>query len=199
MSINWKSKLLTLAAVTTLYAALLPGTVSAQTLASAGSDLYTRLLWKTSNGSVSLWLLDPAMNYVSYRAYGPYLGWEPLGISTGADNYTRMLWKYTDGTISLWLLDPDLNFVTYKQFGPYPTYIPETVSALRNGYTSVLWKRTDGEIQVWLLDNNFNFVQNKGYGPYFGYDPKMNGAKATTDNSKLPPEMVSSQSTQPPQ
>ena len=105
MSINWKSKLLTLAAVTTLYAALLPGTVSAQTLASAGSDLYTRLLWKTSNGSVSLWLLDPAMNYVSYRAYGPYLGWEPLGISTGADNYTRMLWKYTDGTISLWLLD----------------------------------------------------------------------------------------------
>jgi hypothetical protein len=75
--------------------------VSAQT-SGVGGDGYTRLLWRGTDGSISLWKLDGNLKEVSFHAYGPYPDYEPIAITAAADSYTYGLWRKTDNSISLW-------------------------------------------------------------------------------------------------
>ncbi len=176
--IKLHNKLFFMAAVTTLCAAIQPAILSAQT-SGVGSDDYTRILWRGTDGSISLWKLDGNLANPAYHAYGPYIGWTPLAITTGLDNYTRVLWRGTDGTVSLWLVDPNLNFVSYKQYGPYYGWLAESISIDEYDRLRLLWRETNGEVSVWMLDANNNYLTNAVYGPYFGWDPGA-AAKAKT-------------------
>jgi hypothetical protein len=51
-------KLLLIGAVITLWFAIQPGILSAQA-SGIGSDSYTRIMWTTDNGQISLWKVSP--------------------------------------------------------------------------------------------------------------------------------------------
>jgi hypothetical protein len=175
-------KLLFMAAATTMWAAAFqPGILSAQT-SGIGGDGNTRLLWRATDGSISLWKLNGVLAYLGSHVYGPYATWEPVSITTAQNSYTYVLWRNTNNSISLWAVDPNLNYVFSKQYGPYSGWIAETLSADTNGNSTLrlVWKNVNGQVSIWFLDSGLNLVRSAVYGPYFGYNPgPTNGAAVT--------------------
>lgn len=179
MSSNLKNKLFSFSAAAVLCAALQSGVMSGQIVSSTGGDHNVRALLRATDSSIALWVLNPSLDNLGLnKYYGPYLGWEPLGISTAADNYSFVLWKNTDGSIALWILDSTLNFVNQKVFGPYPGWNPLTLSANSNGLTTILWKRTDGYLSMWNVYRDFSITADKQFGPFPAFDPQARATAA---------------------
>jgi len=135
-----------------------------------GSDGKTRVLWTRTDGRISIWVLDAALNNVLAREHGPVFGWLPQAIGVGGDGRTRVLWKSTDGRISIWVLDAALNVVLTREHGPFIGWAPQTISMGDGGRTRVLWKSTDGRISVWVLDAALNVVLTREHGPFDGWE-----------------------------
>ena len=77
----------------------------------------TRVLWKNTNGSISLWVVQPDNTFQSYL-YGPYSGWTARSIAVGPDNQTRVLWNNVDGRASQWVIAADGTWQS-NIYGPY--------------------------------------------------------------------------------
>jgi hypothetical protein len=168
-----RKSMLAIAAAVAMWATIQPATVLAQN-SGLGGDGATRLMWRGTDYSISLWKLDANLNLVTSHVYGPYPGYIPIAITTDSFSYTYVLWRYTDGSISLWLVDPNLNFVNSHIYGPYTGYIAKGLSVDTSGSKSnfrVIWRYTNGSVSVWNVDGNLNFVASHVYGPYFGWDP----------------------------
>jgi hypothetical protein len=166
-----RKKLLVVATVAIVWTAIQPGTASAQT-SGIGNDGFTRVLWRATDGSISLWKLDASLNLATAHAYGPYAGWVPIAMTVAENDNTYVLWRYTDGSISLWEVDSNLNIVTSHVYGPYTGWIAQGLSSGGPGsQLRVIWKYTNGMISVWRLDASLTLLGSRAYGPYFGYDP----------------------------
>ena len=166
-------RLLAVAAAAMVWMVVQPGPVSAQT-SGLGPDGYTRLLWRGTDSSISLWRLDANLNFVNNHTYGPYAGWFPIAITTDYFNYTYVLWRNSNGSISLWLVDPNLNFVNSQVYGPYAGWIAQGLSVDTGTNSSdfrVIWRAYDGSVSVWTVNGSLGLTNSKNYGPYFGYDP----------------------------
>ena len=167
-----RKRLLAVAAAVTMWAVIQPGAVSAQT-SGIGPDGYTRFAWRGTDNSISLWQLDPSLNFYNSHAYGPYPGWTPLAITTAHNNNSYVLWQYYDGTVTVWEVDTFLNYVTQKFYGPYFGWSAKGLSVdtgTGSGFC-IIWKNNNGSVSVWRLDQNLTFLNNHVAGPYFGYDP----------------------------
>lgn len=166
-------RLLAIVAAVAMWTVIQPGTVSAQT-SGVGGDGYTRNFWIGTDGRISVWKLDPNLNFVTSHDYGPYADYSPIALTVAPNNNTYVLWRYSDGSAELWLLDPNLNYVSSHQYGPYTGYNAIGLSAYTDGTTNnfrVIWRYTDGTLTVWSVDQNLNYITSQTYGPYFGYDP----------------------------
>jgi hypothetical protein len=175
-------KLFFMAAATAMWvAAIQPGVLSAQT-SGVGGDGFTRLLWRGTDGSISLWKLDGNLNEVAFHVYGSSPDYDPIAITAAANSYTYVLWRNTDNSISLWGVDPALNFAFYKAYGPYPGFIAETLSADTNGNSTLrlVWRNTNGQADVWFLDAALNYIRSKVYVNSFGYNPGPASGAAVT-------------------
>ena len=175
-----RKNLLFMAAATTIWtAALQPGVVSAQT-SGIGGDGNTRLLWKGTDGSISLWELDLGLNFLFYKAYGPFYGWQPVAITTARNNNTYILWKDTNNYASVWAVDANLNLAFSNQYGPFYGWVPETLSADTNGNSTLrlIWRSSTGEVSVWFLNPDLSLAYYHAYGPFFGFNPGPAGAAA---------------------
>lgn len=107
---------------------------------TVGSNNYTYVLWESANGplltgQISIWSLDPNLNYVTSHVYGPYTGWNPVSISVSQDgaNTLRVIWSGSQGQVSVWALDANLNLLTYAGYGPYPGWDSAPINPC-NGY-----------------------------------------------------------------
>ena len=139
--------------------------------ASAG-DGYTRWMWFGTDGSVSLWLLNPSLNYVGSHVYGPYAGWTPISIEVSSStNVAYQLWRYTDGTASIWILDANLNFIKSSTFGPVSGWIPLSLGFDPNGNVRLYWRTPANQVTAWVINPSTLAVISSSptYGPYLGY------------------------------
>jgi hypothetical protein len=194
LTINWNNisqhwimrttKALMLSAIVAV--TLQPGISSAQT-SGIGADAKTRLLWRGADGSISLWRLDPSLNFETYKTYGPYSGWTPVALTTAGtaadNNNTYVLWRYSTGAISLWSVDSNLNYVGSVGYGPYADWTAETLSVATRGPDSslrIIWRNTNGAVSVWAVNSNLNLFLAHAYGPFVGWDPGPFGGAAVT-------------------
>jgi len=189
MSVLRKNLLFLAAAATIWAAAMQPGDVSAQS-SGIGGDGDTRLLWRGTDGSISVWKLNPSLAVLGGHIYGPYYGWQPVALTTANNNFSYVLWRDTNNFVSLWALDANLNFAFNKTYGPFYGWVAETLSVDTNGNSTLrlIWRSSTGEVSVWFLDQNLNFVRNAIYGPFFGWNPGPVGsaAKAATAGTADP-------------
>ena len=81
----------------------------------AAKGLYTRVMWRGTDGSISLWKLDGSWNAAGSHNYGPYAGWSPLTLTVFGNN-TYVLWTYTDGTAMIWELECQSEFYHQPRF-----------------------------------------------------------------------------------
>ncbi len=100
------------------------------------------LLWKHTDGRVSLWRVNALGEHVRYVEHGPFPGWEPVNFSKG-----RLLWRHPNGAISLWRINEDGTQHSYKEHGPIPGW-----TALRLDGDHLLWTHEDGRVSRWVLD-----------------------------------------------
>src|SRR5438128_2497157 len=80
----------------TVWTIIQPGSASAQN-SGVGGDGKTRLLWRATDYHISLWRLGPSLDFELFHEYGPYVGFEPIAITTAPNNTTYVLWRHTDG------------------------------------------------------------------------------------------------------
>jgi WD40 repeat protein len=166
-----RKKLLVVTAVTFVSMAVQPGILSAQT-SGLGTDGFTRVLWKATDGSISLWKFDASLNSVgSPKNYGPFGGFVPVAMTTAPSNETYVLWKSTDGSISIWRLNADLDFLTSRAYGPFTGWIAQGLSTGPGNRLRLIWRYTTGILSIWDLDAGMTLANARMYGPFFGYDP----------------------------
>jgi V8-like Glu-specific endopeptidase len=118
-----------------------------------------KILWRNTDGAISLWRLDAAGNHIDYRVYGPYAGWTPVSYANN-----RILWRHTDGRISYWVLNEANVHLSYAESGPYAGW-----TAVNHANDRVLWRHTDGRISLWTVNNVGNYLSHREYGPYAGW------------------------------
>ena len=166
-----KFKSIFAAAAVAIALAFQPGAVSAQTqVAVLGPDGYTRAMWRGTDGSISLWKLDPVLNLVGSHNYGPIAGWSPVALTMLPNNYTCVLWRYTDGTAIIWLFDTNLNVVASHTYGPVGGWVPEGLGNDPFGNIRLVWKTPANQVAVWVINPALNVVSGSPtYGPYFGW------------------------------
>lgn len=148
------------------------GTWSTRKMAVGGDGL-VRLLWNRSDGQVSLWLLDSALNQAAVSpSYGPYgQGYYALGLaldtSASSDNKNRVLLTRTDAAGTFWRLSSDNTTLEINTgFGPYPGWTPQALSVGGDGQMRALWTNTDGHAAFWKLSpDGTTFVVNTTFGP----------------------------------
>ena len=176
MNVLFKEFLLATASAV-VWASVCPSNMSAQT-SGVGTDGYTRLLWRATNGSVSVWKVDSNLNYTDSHIYGPYDGWTPLSLAVSSNNRTYLLWRNTSGQAAVWWLDQNLGFGNSVNTDPYYGWIPETLSvSTASPYdVRVVWKNPNGSVSVWALNADLTYLNSRAFGPYFGYDPGPAGA-----------------------
>ena len=146
-----------------------PGGASAQT-SGLGGDGYTRTMWRGTDGSISIWKLDPALNFVGLHNYGPYAGAVPVALITTANNNSYVLWNFTDGTANIWVLDANLNFITGSNFGPIADWTAVGLSLDVNGNFGLVWKSSLGQLALWTINAALNVIASSAvYGPFFGW------------------------------
>jgi hypothetical protein len=160
------------ATVTAIALACQPVAASAQTqVATLGADGYTRAMWRGTDGSISVWKLDPVLNYVGSHKYGPYAGWSPVALTLLSNNNTYLLWRYTDGTANIWVLDANLNFIASSTYGPVGGWTPEGLGNDPFGNVRLVWKTPGNQVAVWVINAALNIVgSSPSYGPYFGWN-----------------------------
>jgi Ca2+-binding RTX toxin-like protein len=147
-------------------------------LNDTSGDGKSDLMWRNSDGSTSLWL----MNGTSVQTYGSF-GQIPTAWQISAsgdlngDGKTDLLWRHSDGSTSLWLMN-GTGVQSYGAFGQIPTtwQITTTGDFNGDGKTDLMWRHTDGSTSLWLM----NGTTAQGYGS-FGAIPTAWQITATAD------------------
>jgi hypothetical protein len=156
------------AGIVAIALAFQPGAASA-CCGGVGADGYTRTWWRGTDGSISLWKLDPNFNAVASHVYGPYAGWWPYSLQMIGNN-SYFLWRYTDGTASIWILDANLNYVTSSTFGPVAGWEPEGLGGDGHGNIRLLWHTPAHQVTAWVINAALTVIGSSPvYGPYFGW------------------------------
>jgi hypothetical protein len=118
-------------------------------------DGLTRLLWASTDGTASLWLMGEDNIYRSFAILGPFSRWAPIGVSVGSDGYSRLMWRDLDGRMIVWSVDASgTPFNNQTCYGPYAGYMPDEISCGADGLTRVLWNNTNGTTSLWLMNPN---------------------------------------------
>lgn len=116
----------------------------------------SKIVWKDTNGKISIWNVDGAGNYLSNIDHGPYAGWTPVNYANN-----RILWNHTTGQISLWRVDSVGNFLGTIDHGPFAGW-----TAVNYASNRILWRHTSGQISIWNVDDNGAFLGYTDHGPF---------------------------------
>ncbi len=140
---------------------------------------HTHLLWNKTDGTASLWTINPDHSYTSVL-YGPYAGWTARATAAAPDGTNWLLWTNTNGTASLWHVTA-LTATGYSatQYGPYPGYRTVSLSVGSDGSPHLLWDKTDGTALLWTVSPTNGTFTYTTYGPYTGWTANAVASGAT--------------------
>jgi hypothetical protein len=121
------------------------------------------ILWRNSNGDVSVWLSNSGSGFTGFTT--PDLGTVPtswtiqgVGDFTGG-GLSDILWRNSDGTVSIWFTTPDGGH-TSTDFGGIPA--GWTIQAVGDyngdGKADILWRNSNGDVSVWLSSPGSGFT-----------------------------------------
>ena len=138
---------------------------------AVGADGNTRLFWRGTDGSVSLWKLDSNFNYLASVVYGPYNGYSPkFLITVGSASNSHLMWTYTHASASIRILDANFKFLTNANFGPVAGWYSEGLGGDGKGDIRLVWRTPANQLSAWVLNANLQVIGSSPvYGSYFGW------------------------------
>jgi len=143
-------------------------TVADVTISGYHGDVH--LMWRSDWGGIAIWhMSEDADSITSSAAYGPYAGWDPLGIAVDGDVNRRVLWQGNAGVIGLW--KQAWPYSTVNDFGlagPFDGWTPMDLAAgSSDDSTRLLWQHSTGAAGLWRL--HYGGVDSTTYGPFPGW------------------------------
>ncbi len=140
---------------------------------------HAHLLWNKTDGTASLWTVNPDGTYTSV-AYGPFSGWTARATAAAPDGTNWLLWTNTNGTASLWHVTAlTATGYTSTQYGPYAGYSAVSLSVGSDGSPHLLWDKTDGTALLWTVNTANGSFTYTSYGPYAGWTANKVASGAT--------------------
>jgi len=112
------------------------------------------ILWRNSDGSVAIWLMDGLT-----QASGGGLGvvptsWTIAGVGDfDGDGKADILWRNSDGNVAIWLMN-GLTQASGGGLGVVPTSwtIAGVGDFSGDGKADILWRNSDGSVAIWLMN-----------------------------------------------
>jgi hypothetical protein len=90
-------------------------------LTMLGNNTY--LLWRYTDGTANIWVLDANLNFITSRNVGPVGGWVPEGLGNDLFGNVRLVWKTPANQIAVWVFNAALNIIgSSPVYGPYFGY-----------------------------------------------------------------------------
>ena len=134
------------------------------------ADGEIQLAWTRPDGALSVWRMpsDASVQW-SGLAYGPYTGWQPLGIAVDRYLTRRTLWRGGSGTIGLWSEAESYGAPSFAVYGPYAGWTPVDIAAGSDEAARILWRHSSGAFGLWRQLPNGN-ISTASYGPYAGWE-----------------------------
>jgi hypothetical protein len=121
------------------------------------------LLWRHSDGSYGVWLMDGIQLMASGRIFYGGSGLEILLVGDfNGDGKSDLLGRYPDGRVRLWFMDGVSAWAAVDVLGPGTGWTPVHVGDFDNdGKSDLLWMHMNGAYGIWLMN---------------GFAPKQAGA-----------------------
>lgn len=82
-----------------------------------------KILWRHTDGRISLWTVDSSGKVLLDIQHGPFIGFTGVNYADG-----KILWRNADGRISLWTVDALGNHVSDVQHGPFVGFTGQNYS-----------------------------------------------------------------------
>jgi hypothetical protein len=127
-------------------------------------DGMSDILWRNSDGTVGLWLMNGTQFTPSSFGVLP-LSWTIVGQRDfNGDGKGDILWRNADGTVGLWLMN-GTQVVSTTSFGILPTSwtIVGTGDFNGDGKSDILWRNSDGTVGLWFM-NGTQVVSTSSFG-----------------------------------
>ena len=131
-------------------------------------DGMSDMLWRNSNGTLAMWLMDgsaiasSATPTYQGSAVSPGASWSVAGIGDfNGDGDADILWRNSNGSLAEWLMDGST-----ISSSATPTYQGSAVSPgaswsvagigdfTGDGDADILWQNTNGSLAMWLMDGS---------------------------------------------
>jgi hypothetical protein len=129
------------------------------------------IVWKHTDESSALWLMNGLSPGNTTGLLGPGTGWSVQHIGDfNADGKSDIAWGNTDGSSAVWLMD-GTNVVSWARL-----LDPDTGWSIQHigdfngdGKSDIVWSHTDGSSAMWLM-NGMNTISWSGLlGPHTGW------------------------------
>jgi Astacin (Peptidase family M12A)/PQQ-like domain len=119
----------------------------------------SKILWRHTDGRISLWTVNSLGNHLVDLQYGPFDGFTAVNYADG-----KILWRHTTGKISLWTVDSVGRHLSDIQYGPFDGF-----TAVNYAGGKILWRHTTGKISLWTVDSLGRHLSDIQYGPFDGF------------------------------
>ena len=113
------------------------------------------IVWKNTDGSSAIWLMDGANAISGSGLLPPNNGWIVLLVGDfNGDGKSDILWKNTNGGGSaIWLMDGLTAVTMGGLMGPDTGWTAQFIGDFNgDGKSDILWQRSDGSSAIWLMD-----------------------------------------------
>jgi hypothetical protein len=137
------------------------------------------IVWKHTDGSSAIWLMNFDSGISNGGLLGPGTNWSVKQVGDfNGDGKSDILWQNTDGSSAMWLMD-GLNAISGGGLlGPGTGWSVQQVGDFNgDGKSDILWQRADGSSAIWLMDG-LNVLNGGGgglLGPGTGWSAQQIG------------------------
>ena len=128
-------------------------------------DSKSDILWRYTNGSVAIWLMNGASVLQTASLGIVPTGWTIAGTGNfNGDGKRDILWRDNSGNVAIWLMNGAAVLQT-ASIGNVPLAwsIARTSDFNGDGKSDLLWRHTSGSVAMWLM-NGATAVQTANLG-----------------------------------
>jgi hypothetical protein len=132
----------------------------------------TDLVWKHTDGSTVIWIMNGLQIVGSAYLMGPGTGWSVKHIGDfNGDRKSDLLWQHTDGRTVMWLMNGVNVISTGNLTGPGIGWSVKNIGDFDGDRKSdLVWERADGTTIIWLMNglilkesSDFLFTPGSGW------------------------------------
>jgi hypothetical protein len=112
------------------------------------------ILWRNTNGVVSLWEMNGSQNPVAVGSWAVGADWQIAGTGDfNNDGNSDILWRNTNGAVTLWEMNGSQNPVAVGGWSVGNDWqIAGTGDFNHDGNSDILWRNANGVVSLWEMN-----------------------------------------------